>query len=122
MTKIEKVLNLIQSKKHGKFIIFSSWDQTFGPIRDMLNLNNINFIEIKGCISTREKNLTDFKKGNTNVIFLNSQNNGSGINLQEASDLIVYHTMDSSTLNQIIGRANRLGRIDTLDVHHLQIE
>ena len=122
MTKIEKVLSLIKSKKDGKFIIFSAWDQTFTPIREMLILNNITYIEVKGAISTRQKNLSNFKTGGTNVIFLNTENNGSGINIQEASDLIVYHDMDSSTLSQIIGRANRLGRVNSLNVHHLQIE
>ena len=122
MTKIEKVLSLIKGKKEGKFIIFSSFDQTFSPIREMLKINNISFIEVKGAISTRDKNLTSFKTGGTNVIFLNSENNGSGINLQESTDLIVYHDMDTSTLSQIIGRANRLGRVNSLEVHHLQIE
>ena len=87
----------------------------------MLIDNNINFIEVKGAISTREKNIMSFKNGNTSVIFLNSDNNGSGINLQEATDLIVYHEMSSTTLNQIIGRANRIGRVNSLQVHHLQI-
>ena len=120
-TKIEKVLSIIKSKKDGKFIIFSSWDQSFTPITEMLKINDISFIQIKGAVSTRQKNLDSFKNGETSVIFLNSENNGSGINLQEASDLIVYHDMDTHTLNQIIGRANRLGRVDNLNVHHLQI-
>ena len=122
MTKIETVLSLINEKKDGKFIIFSAFDQTFTPIRDMLKINNISFIEVKGAISTREKNVASFKNGDVSVIFLNSENNGSGLNLQESTDLIVYHDMDSSTLSQIIGRANRLGRVNSLQVHHLQIE
>ena len=120
-TKIETIVSIIKEKPEGKFIIFSAWDQTFLPIRNMLADNNINYIEVKGCISTRERNIMSFKTGDTRVIFLNSDNNGSGINLQEASDLIVYHEMSSTTLNQIIGRANRIGRENSLEVHHLQI-
>jgi hypothetical protein len=120
-TKINTVINLLKDNPDGKFIIFSDWDQTFLPIRTHLVNNNITFIEVKGCVSERQKNITNFKDGNIQVIFLNSRFNGAGINLQEATDIIVYHEMNDETLNQIIGRANRIGRLESLNVHHLQI-
>jgi SNF2 family DNA or RNA helicase len=120
-TKLETVINLIKNKPKGKFIIFSAWDQTFTPITHRLDQNNINYIEIKGATNTRIKNIEQFKNGDVNVIFLNSKFNGSGINLQEATDILIYHEMDPLTLSQVIGRANRIGRTIPLDVHHLQI-
>jgi len=120
-TKIKTVINLIRDKPLGKFIIFSAWDETFAPIRNTLSKNNIGFIEVRGNVKSRVKNINDFRNGNINVIFLNSRFNGSGINLQEATDIIVYHRMKKTTLNQIIGRANRIGRTKPLDIHHLQI-
>ena len=86
-----------------------------------MNENNIKFVEIKGSIKARENNLEKFKTGKINVIFLNSNYNGAGINLTEATDIILYHEMDSGTQNQILGRANRIGRIQPLSVHHLQV-
>jgi hypothetical protein len=118
-TKINTIINLIKNKE-GKFIIFSEWDQTFIPIRNILLTNNINFIELKGTVKERQTNLNNFKFGNIKVIFLNSHFNGSGINLQEATDIIIYHEMNTSTLNQIIGRANRIGRTEPLSIHHLK--
>ena len=56
------------------------------------------------------------------MIFLNSNCNGAGINLQEATDIILYHKMTETTQNQIIGRANRIGRLECLNVHHLQVD
>jgi SNF2 family DNA or RNA helicase len=120
-TKNNTIISLLKNKPKGKFIIFSAWDQTFTPIRTLLENNKIGFIEVRGCVSERLNSITSFKEGNTQVIFLNSRFNGAGINLQEATDIIVYHEMDSTTLNQIIGRANRISRIDSLNVHHLQI-
>ena len=120
-TQINTIISLIKDKPDGKFLIFSAWDQTFNPIRNELHKSNINFVEIKGSVSTRQKSITSFKEGNIQVIFLNSVFNGSGINLQETTDIIVYHKMSDPTLNQIIGRANRLGRTDSLIVHHLEI-
>lgn len=121
LTKNNTVISLIKCKPEGKFIIFSAWDQTFTPIRDELKKHEIGFIEVSGGVEQRRKNINNFKTGDLRVIFLNSRNNGAGINLQESSDIIVYHQMDDSTLNQIIGRANRLGRTEPLYVHHLQI-
>jgi SNF2 family DNA or RNA helicase len=120
-TKINTVISLIKGKENGKFIIFSAWDQTFFPIRTQLENHDIKYIEVKGGVEERKKNIENFKFGNIDVIFLNSRNNGSGINLHESTDIIVYHRMNESTLNQIIGRANRLGRVEPLYVHHLQI-
>jgi SNF2 family DNA or RNA helicase len=120
-TKINTVINLIKNKPNGKFIIFSAWDQTFTPIRNILIKNNNEFVEVKGCITSRQQSIESFKNGNTNVIFLNSKNNGAGINLTETTDIIVYHDMSEDMLNQITGRANRIGRVESLNVHHLQI-
>jgi archaellum component FlaC len=120
-TKVNTVISLIRNNSNGKFIIFSGWDQTFTPIRETLIKNDIEFIEVKGGTTCREKKIDNFRNGDINVIFLNSKNNGSGINLQETTDIIIYHEMSENMLNQIIGRANRIGRTKSLNVHHLQI-
>ena len=121
LTKENMVIKLITGKKEGKFILFSSWDESFHKIRNVLNEHNIGFVEVKGTVSKRKKELQKFREGEKRVVFLNSKFNGSGINLQEASDVIVYHKMNTDTMNQIMGRANRIGRVGSLNVHHLII-
>jgi len=120
-TKNEKIVEIIKNKKEGKFLIFSEYEKSFIPIFNILKENEIPFLEIKGSSHTREKNLALFKEGNINVIFLNSTINGAGLNLQEATDIILYHEMKYNDQNQIIGRANRIGRKKPLTVHHLNI-
>jgi len=39
--------------------------------------------------------------------------------MQETTDIILYHSMDEHTRQQILGRANRIGRKTSLQVHHL---
>ena len=119
LTKEEKIVDIIKSKKGGSFIIFSDYDSSFVPITKILTENDIQYVEIKGTVKNREKNLKMFKEKSVPVIFLNSKLNCSGVNLQEASDIILYHEMNGVTTNQIIGRANRIGRLIQLDVHHL---
>ena len=59
-TKVNTVISLLKSKQEGKFIIFSEWDQTFVPIRNCLYENSIEFIEVKGGASIRQKNIESF--------------------------------------------------------------
>jgi superfamily II DNA or RNA helicase len=121
-TPLEKVIEILNSKKDGKFIIFSSYNETFKPICRRLKECSITFVVVVGNRKNREKSIDSFKHGETRVIFLNSNCNGAGINLQEATDIILYHKMTETTQNQIIGRANRIGRLECLNVHHLQVD
>jgi len=118
-TKEEIIVELIQNNNDRRFILFSDWDESFNTIREVLHINNISFVEIKGNINVRTKNINKFREGEINVVFLNSKTDSSGINMQETTDIILYHTMNDSTTMQIIGRANRIGRKKPLKVHHL---
>ena len=120
-TKIQRVIELIQSNKPGKFLIFSTYDASFEPICRVLQENKVSYALLKGSSKTRQKNIDKFKAGEIQVIFLNSDFNGAGINLQETTDLILYHKMSQVTRRQIIGRAERIGRKNPLRVHHLQV-
>ena len=120
VTKMEIIIKIILNNKEGKFLIFSSSDATFIPICKFLEEEKISFTQLKGTKKILENNIDNFKYGDTRVIFLNSTFNGSGLNLQETTDIILYHEMSSSTKNQIIGRANRIGRTHPLHVHHLK--
>lgn len=120
-TKIDKVAQLIQTNKEGKFLIFSTYDASFEPICRVLRENKITYALLKGSSKTRQKNIDKFKNGEIQVIFLNSDFNGAGINLQETTDLILYHKMNQATRRQIIGRAERIGRTEPLRIHHLQV-
>lgn len=119
LTKTDKIVDIIKKNMSGKFLIFSEYDDTFYPISQSLKDNNIKFLQIKGNIKTREKTIDLFKHGMVPVIFLNSNFNAAGINLQETTDIILYHDMDQNTKDQIIGRAARVGRTFELNVHYL---
>tara|TARA_B110000259_G_C14033479_1_gene407889 strand:+ start:997 stop:2658 length:1662 start_codon:yes stop_codon:yes gene_type:complete len=121
ITQIEMVIKIIKEKKNGKFIIYSSNDISFEPICRVLNDNNILYTDVRGNYKFREKCIDEFKFGKTKVIFLNTKYNGSGLNLQEATDIILYHQMSDNLKNQIIGRANRIGREISLNVHYLKV-
>jgi hypothetical protein len=119
MTKLNKIVDIINVNKTGKFLIFSEHNESFQQISNILKENNILFLQIKGNINTRKKNIDMFKDGKVPVIFLNSNIECAGLNLQETTDIILYHKMNTDIESQILGRANRIGRKISLNVHHL---
>lgn len=118
-TKAETIIKIINDKKAGRFIIFSEYDASFDTIRSVLRGNTIPFVEIKGSVESRTKNIEKYRRGDVDVVFLNSNMDSSGINLQETTDIIIYHNMDEGVKKQILGRANRIGRTEPLYVHNL---
>ena len=50
---------------------------------------------------------------------MNAKNFGAGMNLQCATDIIMYHRFSKEMEEQIIGRGQRLGREGTLNVYYL---
>lgn len=117
---IIKIIKKLQSEKHDpKIIIFSSWDETFNIISRFLNDAGIEFHELKGHLSSRKKIIKEYKSGKSPVLFLNSRFNGAGINLQETTDIILYHEMPEAIKTQLLGRANRIGRVESLNLHNL---
>lgn len=119
-TKVEQIKLLVKGKPNGKFIVFSNFGITFTSIRNGLDEGDVNHTELTGTAVTRKKKLYNFKHGDINVLFLNSTNNGAGINLPEATDIIIYHDLIDDVYTQVVGRAMRVGRTQPLTVHKLQ--
>jgi hypothetical protein len=116
-TKLEKIVEIV--KGDGKFIVCSIEDTTYRLIMKVFDEEAIVCKEIKGQAGTRDKTIAQFKSGEVKVLFLNAKNNGAGINLQECTDIILFHEMSEDLKTQIIGRANRIGRTEPLTVHKL---
>ena len=119
-TKLEIAIELILNKKGGKFILFSEFNNSFDSIKESLIKKGISVAEVKGTSDSKQKSIKLFKEGKIQVLFLNSRNDGSGIDLPEATDIILYHKMSSPSIEtQVLGRALRLGRTSKLTVHRL---
>jgi SNF2 family DNA or RNA helicase len=111
---------ILTTHPEGRFIIFSSYDETFSKIREVLVDAEMEYAELSGRRhETRQRIITDFKEARLRVLFMNSFHDGAGVNLHEATDIILYHEMTDMMKTQIIGRAYRIGRTHPLRVHHL---
>lgn len=121
LNKEETLLEIIKSKPSGKFLVFSRVDNGFHKVIQILLDNNIAYGELKGNTYHMMNVLNDFKNGKMKVILLNTQYAGSGIDISYATDVIIFHSMDIDK-QQAIGRAQRVGRNDSLHVHNLCYE
>jgi superfamily II DNA or RNA helicase len=117
-SKDETLLNIINSKKEGKYLVFSKYESGFNSIIKKLNNNNITYAELKGNTSHMVNILNDFRNSKIKVILLNTLYAGSGIDISFATDVIIYHQMGLHK-NQAIGRAQRVGRVNQLYIHNL---
>jgi hypothetical protein len=120
LNKEETLLEIIKNKPQGKFIVFSRVD-VFTNIIKLLVANGITFAELKGNTSHMMNVLKDFKNGIINVILLTTQYAGYGIDINYATDVIIFHSM-AVDKQQAIGRAQRVGRTNSLVVHNLCFE
>jgi ERCC4-related helicase len=100
-------------------MVFANYQSTLNIIKDKLTEKKIGKDILGGSAAKINSTLKKFKNGKLKVIILNALNFGSGLNIQEATDVIIYHRFDKELEEQVIGRAQRYGRTDTLDVHYL---
>lgn len=126
--KVWNVKNIIERSKTNpefKLLIFADYDASFDNLISVLNDSGLKYFTIKGTSSTISKNIANFKSTNPvnpdkiDVLLLNSNHCGSGINLENTTDLVIYHDMTDSKITQIIGRAQRPGRTCPLNIWRL---
>jgi hypothetical protein len=121
LTKIDTLINIINNKLNGKFLVFSKYENGFNSIIQKLKENNITFGELKGTTYHMMNILENFKNSNIKVILLNTYYAGSGIDISYATDVIIFHSMGLYK-HQAIGRAQRVGRNEKLFIHNLCYE
>jgi superfamily II DNA/RNA helicase len=118
LSKEETLLKIITDKPDGRFLVFSKNENSFEKIKSELNKTNKKFEILKGNTSHMINILDKFKSGEINIILLNTQYAGSGIDISCATDVIIFHNMGIDK-QQAIGRAQRVGRTEELYIHNL---
>lgn len=121
LNKTDTLIQIMKKNPSGKFLIFSKNDNSLNQLTNVLHDNNISSSEMKGNTSHMMNVLKKFNEGHLNAILLNTNFAGSGIDIQSATDVIIYHSMGVEKY-QAIGRAQRVGRTDKLNIHYLCYE
>lgn len=120
---LEQIFSGSGSNKN-KVIVFSNYDKTFNDLEQIaLDIPNIKHNKIQGTAVSIENKIKNFKitdhtnKDNVNLLFLNSRYCGSGFNLENATHLIMFHVLSKELSLQVIGRAQRPGRTEPLEIY-----
>lgn len=125
MTKGDNLIKIIkESVSSGgaakKVLVFSSYVNTLNNIKDELLVAGIASHMIKGIATHINRVVEEFKASTeTKVLLMNSDFCGAGINLENTTDVILMHKFQSDVESQIIGRAQRPGRTEPLNIHYL---
>jgi SNF2 family DNA or RNA helicase len=114
LKKTEQLLKTIRDtlaeNKDARFLIFSRFDNPLNSIGQDLVNENIRPAVVHGNKDVINRTLESFRKGETRVLLLNSLMAGAGMNITEATHVILLHAMNHEEEKQILGRAYRMGR------------
>lgn len=125
-SKLDNLNSIVRDRLNNKskILIFAKYDGSFKDIKTNLKDSQIEFSQILGSATHINNVVENYNRDfddpkSVNVLLLNSQHFGSGLNLQNSSDIILYHHMSSELTNQVVGRAQRPGRIGRLNIWRL---
>jgi SNF2 family DNA or RNA helicase len=125
--KFDKIKNLeiILKKRtaNSKYLIFASYDNTFTHITSVLEKLGVQYSYLKGNHDVVRNIVRRYKTpGDLPVLLVNVKNYGTGMNLENTTDIIMFHKFDTEIEKQVVGRANRMGRTEPLNVWYLLYE
>lgn len=117
---MDKIFELNATQTVKKYLIFTEYESALNEkITNILNKWELKYARIKGAGTVITELVNKYKNGNINVLLINSKYFGSGMNLENTSDIIIIHKMQSDIEMQVIGRAQRYGREGSLRVWKL---
>jgi len=117
---MDKIFELNNKNPIRKYLIFTEYESTLNEkITSLLNKWQLTHARIKGSGIMISNLIDQYKTGNINTLLINSKYFGSGMNLENTTDIIIIHKMQSDIEMQVIGRAQRFGRVGNLRVWKL---
>lgn len=111
LTQIKTVIEIIKNliiDKNSKIIICSNYIDSYFEIIDYLILNEISHSHVNGRSSHISKVIDKFNNGLIKILFLNSNYSANGLNITQATDMIIFSNLNKYKKNQLYGRVIRL--------------
>jgi hypothetical protein len=113
-----------------KLLIFTEFEGGTKKIESICKSFAIKAVDVKGRSDTIKKRIEQWENDKeTSALLLNAQRFGAGLNLQSATDIIIWHRLgnrrdsgNSDLENQVIGRVIRLGALNSPNVWKLHYQ
>jgi SNF2 family DNA or RNA helicase len=110
----------VTEEEDFRMILFSDHPPVFSSVRKELETRGIVSKELDGGnIGEMDAILTKYKQGNVQVIMVDSSMYGCGMNLENTTDIAFMHVIPESRREQVVGRAQRYGRLGKLNVWNM---
>lgn len=107
----------MESDKTSKWLIFNDNGNVLIRYQELLLKRGVKAIMLDGGNQKLiEKTLKDYKEGDVQVLLLNSMIEGAGMNLENTTHLLFMHKTEEKFIEQVMGRAQRFGRKEPLNV------
>jgi len=122
-SKNQKIQNMIISLKkdideNKRCLVFSDNNYFFKNIKFHLDKNSISNRTLKGNTNTINSIIRKYKNFDIKVLLLNMRHSGSGINLEMSDNIYIMNFLSSEMETQVIGRVNRIGKKNKLNVNY----
>lgn len=120
-SKIEEVERWIQKNMnpYKRVIIYSDYAHCFNLLENLFVKYRYQCLQLDGGTATDiDICLQNYKEGKGQVLFMSSDYAGYGMNLEFTTDILFMNKIEYLREKQIIGRAQRPGRLDTLQVYY----
>lgn len=118
-TPMEALRNIIRTKPEGRFVVFAPTERSSITYRNYFRGSDISFADMGGSAASIRKHLESFESGGLQVLFMSSSTSNAGLNLQNATDVVVIGDNDGQMVEQAIGRVRRFPRTEPVPVHYI---
>jgi SNF2 family DNA or RNA helicase len=123
-TKIDKLLEIMESKPDKKFIVYTQFDNLISKLHQTLNSEGFGCIKLENPDDIVEFSNNPSKR----VLIISSVKNASGIDLSFVSNIIIFEPIIGETLflrdieKQIVGRIYRINQTENIDIYRFIIK
>lgn len=120
-TKMENMELILRNHltETSKVLIYCNEDNGFADICVCLSRQGKTYEYIRGGHKQVSNTVEAYKDERIDVLLINTTHYGSGLNLENTTDIIMFNSMSTEVEKQVIGRAQRMGRVSDLRVWHL---
>jgi SNF2 family DNA or RNA helicase len=114
---VDKLLNDIETKH--KILVFSDFTGSFKDIKEKFDNAGYKYSTMMGGAKVVNNKIEKYKGTKLDILMLTTKHCGSGLNLENTTDIIMYHSLSKDMEKQVIGRALRPGHEGELTVWKL---
>lgn len=118
-TKMQNMEVILRAHSGAKALIYSNHDKSFEDICACLTRLGKTYDYIRGGHKQISNTVEAYKDDRIDVLLINATHYGSGLNLENTTDIMMFHALNTEIEKQVVGRAQRMGRTCDLRVWHL---